>query len=93
MELEIIAFIASMLGVGGCLPQIIKILRTGETAALSYTTYFLVFIAGILWTTYGFMAPVYSIIFWNSLSTVMSATVLGSNSGTNVKAFCHQQRR
>lgn len=77
MELEIIAFIASALGVGGCLPQIIKIMRTKNTSALSYGTYFLVFISGILWTIYGFIAPVYAIIFWNSISTVMAATILG----------------
>lgn len=76
MELEILAFIASAMGVGGCLPQIIKIFRTKDTSALSYGTYALIFISGILWTLYGCIAPVYAIVFWNSISTVMAATVL-----------------
>ncbi|MAH04984.1 MAG: SemiSWEET family transporter [Pseudomonadota bacterium] len=76
MELEIIAFLASTLGVGGCLPQIIKILKTKETAALSYSKYLMGVLAGMLWVAYGLMAPVYSIVFWNSISTVMAVTVV-----------------
>lgn len=76
MELEIIAFMASTLGVGGCLPQIIKVLKTKETAALSYSHYIMMMIGGLLWVGYGLMAPVYSIVFWNTLSTFMALTVV-----------------
>jgi MtN3 and saliva related transmembrane protein len=76
IELEIVAFIASTIGVGGALPQIIKIIKTKETRALSYGQYFMSFIAGILWVSYGFLAPLYSIVFWNSISTIMALTVL-----------------
>ena len=76
MELELIAFLASTMGVGGCLPQIIKILKTKETEALSYSKYLMGVVAGILWVAYGLMAPVYSIVFWNNISTVMAMTVI-----------------
>jgi len=77
MELEIIAFLASTLGVGGCFPQIVKILKTKETAALSYSKYLMGVAAGILWVMYGLMTPVYSIVFWNSISTLMAMAVVG----------------
>lgn len=76
MELELLAFIASSIGVCGCLPQIIKIIRTNETEALSYSTYFMIMCSGILWVTYGLMAPVYSIVFWNSFSTIMAVVII-----------------
>lgn len=76
MELEIIAFIASAMSVSGCLPQIIKILRTRETQALSYSKYFMAVIGGALWVSYGLMAPLYSIVFWNTISTITAITVI-----------------
>lgn len=90
MELELIAFLASTMGVGGCLPQIIKILKTKETEALSYSKYLMGVVAGILWVAYGLMAPVYSIVFWNSISTVMAMTVVAlkfyNEFGVNLQA-------
>lgn len=76
MELELIAFIASSMGVGGCLPQIIKILKTKETTAIAHSKYIMLAVSSVLWVTYGFLAPVYSIIFWNSLSLFMALTVV-----------------
>jgi MtN3 and saliva related transmembrane protein len=76
MELEIIAFIASALSVSGCLPQIIKIMRTQNTQALSYSKYYMAAIGGALWVSYGLMAPLYSIVFWNTISTIMAVTVI-----------------
>lgn len=90
MELELIAFLASTMGVGGCLPQIIKILKTKETEALSYSKYLMGVVAGILWVAYGLMVPVYSIVFWNSISTVMAMTVVAlkfyNEFGVNLQA-------
>lgn len=76
MELEIIAFIASALSVSGCLPQIIKILKTQETEALSYSKYYMAALGGALWVSYGLMAPLYSIVFWNTISTATAITVI-----------------
>jgi uncharacterized protein with PQ loop repeat len=76
MELELLAFIASMIGVTSCVPQIIKIIKKQDTDAISYTKYIMSAVAGILWVTYGFQAPLYSIVFWNSISTTLSLTVV-----------------
>jgi len=63
MELEILAFIASFMGIGGSLPQILKILKTQNTDAISYTTYFMYVASGVLWVSYGLLAPLYSYNF------------------------------
>ena len=76
MELEIIAFIASALSVSGCVPQIIKILKTQDTQAISYGKYYMAATGGLLWVGYGLMAPLYSIVFWNTISTIAALTVI-----------------
>ena len=75
MSIELLAFIASTFGVAGSLPQIFKILRTGETRALSLTTSLMMFVSSLLWVLYGLTVGVYSIVFWNGVSTVLSACV------------------
>ena len=76
MELEIIAFIASALSVSGCIPQIIKILKTQDTQAISYGKYYMAATGGLLWVGYGLMAPLSSIVFWNTISTIAALTVI-----------------
>jgi len=76
LEIEIIAFIASTLGVGGCIPQIYRIIKTKRTRAISYSKYIMCVFSGFLWVYYGSMVGTYSIMFWNSFSIIMAATVV-----------------
>lgn len=76
MSLELLAFIASSFGVCGSLPQILKILRTKDTAALSLTTQFMLGFSSLLWVAYGAFAHVYAIMFWNSIASLMAASVV-----------------
>lgn len=76
IDLEIIAFIASTMGIGGSIPQILKILRTGETRALSYGNYLMITAGSSMWVLYGCLAPVYSIIMWNTISVFLALSVI-----------------
>jgi MtN3 and saliva related transmembrane protein len=76
MELELIAFIASAFGVCSCLPQILKVLRTQDTTALSFSCYIMMFFSAALWVLYGVITPIYSIVFWSSISTVLTMMVI-----------------
>ncbi len=76
LELEIIAFSASFIGVSGSLPQIIKIIKTKETEAISYSMYFMLILGSCLWMTYGIRTPLYSIIFWNAVAISTYITVI-----------------
>ncbi len=90
VEPEFIAFIASMLGVGGTLPQIIKIIRTGDTRALSYPTYLMWVIGSMLWVSYGLAEAVYSIVFWNCVSFMTAMTVINLKFKNENKALFDQ---
>lgn len=76
IELEIIAFIASSIGVTASVPQIIQIIKTGETKAISYHKYIMCGLSSILWICFGLMVPTYSIAIWNSISIILVTTVL-----------------
>lgn len=76
LELEIIAFAASLIGVSGSLPQIIKIIKTKETKAISYNMYFMLILGSCLWITYGIRAPLYAIVFWNIIAIFTYITVM-----------------
>jgi uncharacterized protein with PQ loop repeat len=53
IEIEIVAFIASTIGVSGCIPQIHKILKTKDTEAISYGKYIMCALSSFLWIYYG----------------------------------------
>jgi MtN3 and saliva related transmembrane protein len=76
IEIEIVAFIASTIGVSGCIPQIHKILKTKDTEAISYGKYIMCALSSFLWVFYGSMVGTYSIMFWNSFSIIMAFTVV-----------------
>lgn len=73
---ELIAFIASAIGVCGTLPQLFRLLRTKDTKAISYLAYTMLAVSSVLWVSYGFVANVYSIMFWNTLSFTFALAVL-----------------
>jgi len=73
---ELLAFTASMIGVGGSIPQIIKILRTKDTTALSVAQYSMSLVSSFLWILYGVLTPLYSLIFWGSLAALSAVVVL-----------------
>jgi MtN3 and saliva related transmembrane protein len=76
IEIEIVAFIASTIGVSGCIPQIHKILKTKDTEAISYGKYIMCALSSFLWIYYGTMVGTYSIVFWNIFSIVMAVSVI-----------------
>ncbi|MEM7650673.1 MAG: SemiSWEET family transporter [Pseudomonadota bacterium] len=76
MELEILAFLASSMAVCGSLPQILKILKTKDTSAISYGMYFMYVAAAVMWILYGLQAHVYSIIAWNTIAFCTATSVL-----------------
>lgn len=76
LAVEMITFTGSMLCVSASLPQAVKIFKTQKTDALSYTTYIMILLGSLMWIAYGFMTPVYSIIFWNSFSVILCLTIL-----------------
>lgn len=76
IHLELIAFVASGIGCMSFAPQIIKIIRTKQTLALSYLNYFLVLISSFLWIFFGLITPVYAIVFWNFIFGTFALSII-----------------
>ena len=76
IELELLAFVASGVGCLSFAPQIVKILRTQQTLALSYSNYFLVSLSSFLWIFFGLITPIYSIVFWNSVFGLLALSII-----------------
>ncbi len=73
---EIIAFIAGAIGISSSAPQIIKIIMTKRSKDLSLLTYLMTSTSGFLWIFYAIVEESNSILFWNSIGTLLSITIV-----------------
>lgn len=76
MAVEIIGFIAGLLYSVSTLPQIIKIIKTKDTKALSLYTYILQSLALGGWLIYGLIHSLPLFIFWTVISLGLTVTIL-----------------
>ena len=73
---EIIGLIAACLTTSAMAPQAIKIIRTGDTQALSLSMYLCSTCGVLLWLIYGVSINDTALILANSLSFILAATIL-----------------
>ncbi len=71
-----IGFCAAVLTVGSAVPQVFRILRTRDVHAISLPLYVMLFAGVLLWLAYGISIHALPIIISNSISAVLSATIL-----------------
>lgn len=76
MHLEIIAFIAGLISSTAAIPQIVRMIRTRKTGAVSTYMFGMKVVSSSLWVAFGFATSVYSVIFWNVISLGLCATVI-----------------
>jgi len=76
-EKDIVGFIAGVLIVVSCLPQIVKIFKTKSVKDVSIYMYILLFVAQALWACYGFLSNDIHVIITNVVSGSMSLIVIG----------------
>lgn len=74
--MELIGVLAGALTLVGYLPQTIKTIRTRQTKDLSFATFLIIAISGLLWTVYGLSKQLPSIWVTNAVVTVCSITIL-----------------
>jgi MtN3 and saliva related transmembrane protein len=75
-QLTLIGYIAATLCTFSFLPQAIKTIRTRDTSALSMPTYLVFFIGIALWTYYGYLSGIASILIGNSITLVLAGIIL-----------------
>jgi MtN3 and saliva related transmembrane protein len=75
-KLTLIGNIAAVLCTFSFLPQAIKTIRTRDTSALSLPTYIVFFVGVALWTYYGYLSRIASILIGNSITLVLAGIIL-----------------
>ena len=68
--------VAGILSTSSFVPQVIKAYREGNTEAISKKMYIVTVSAFVLWTVYGFLVGSMPLIVFNTLSLVLSGTIL-----------------
>ncbi|HKH35143.1 MAG TPA: SemiSWEET family transporter [Beijerinckiaceae bacterium] len=58
------------------LPQVVKAIRQGDTGAISKRMYIVTVTAFVLWIAYGFVIGALPLVIFNSLSLLLSGTIL-----------------
>lgn len=72
----IVGYLASLCSVCSFLPQVRKVIRTGDTEAISTKMYCLTVTGFILWTAFGLMRSEWPIVVTNAACFVLSALIL-----------------
>ncbi len=73
---QIIGIIAAVLTTVSFLPQAVKAIKTKDTKGISLTMYSLFFVGVTLWPTYGILLKDLPIILANSITFLLSGTIL-----------------
>ena len=73
--IEIIGMLAAILGTICWLPQALKTILTKDTSGLSLWTNSLLFMAVILWLTYGLAIGSWPLILGNIVNTMLVGTI------------------
>lgn len=75
--IEGLGLVAGAVGAFAFAPQAVKLVRTGDGAAVSGLTYTMVLAGALMWMTYGAFREAPSIVLWNLVAAALAATVLG----------------
>lgn len=63
----LVGYLASVCSVTSFVPQVWKVVRTGDTAAISARMYWLTVVGFALWSAFGFLRGEWPIILTNSI--------------------------
>ena len=72
---QILGLSAAALTTAANVPQMVKIIKTKTTKGISSLTYGILFIAGLLWITYGIMRDDIPVIISNSISVILCGII------------------
>ncbi len=76
MNLEWVGFVAATLTSGSFIPQAVMTIRTRDTRSISLSMYVIFTIGVALWLVYGISLESWPMIFANSTTLALAATIL-----------------
>ena len=72
----VLGSVAGLLSTASFVPQVLKAVREGDTGAISKRMYVVTVTAFVLWIAYGVVIGALPLIVFNSLSLLLSGTIL-----------------
>ncbi|RJO62314.1 hypothetical protein C4544_00510 [candidate division WS5 bacterium] len=75
-KISIIGFFAAIFTTTSFAPQVVKAFQTKSVRDLSLIMYLILLTGQLLWLTYGIFNHSYPLIVGNSITTLLSATIL-----------------
>ncbi len=72
----IIGYLASICSVTSFIPQVMKVVKSNDTAAISARMYFVTVVGFALWTTFGIMKQEWPIILTNAACFCLAGYIL-----------------
>ncbi len=72
----IVGYLASLCSVSSFVPQVIKVVKTGDTAAISTWMYAVTVVGFALWASFGLMRQEWPIILTNVFCFLLSGYIL-----------------
>ncbi|NTJ43906.1 hypothetical protein G6L28_14995 [Agrobacterium larrymoorei] len=72
----IVGYFASLCSVSSFVPQVIKVVKTGDTAAISTRMYAVTVVGFALWASFGLMRQEWPIILTNVFCFLLSGYIL-----------------
>jgi MtN3 and saliva related transmembrane protein len=76
MGLEILAFLAGLIGAVSTIPQIYQMVKTKQTRGISTQMFMMKNIAYTLWMAFGYFSGSFAIILWNFFALALSSAVV-----------------
>lgn len=76
MHLEVIAFAAGLISSTAAVPQIVRMIRTRKTSAVSTYMFAMKNMSNSLWIAFGIYSGVFFVVFWNVISLLLCTTVI-----------------
>lgn len=75
-NIEILGFIAAILGTFSLVPQVLKTWRSHSVGGISLVMYFIISIDSLLWLTYGFVLSLTPLIIQSSITFSCACTMV-----------------
>lgn len=72
----LVGYLASVCSVTSFMPQVWKVIKTGDTAAISARMYTLTVLGFAVWSAFGILRTEWPIIFTNSICFCLSGYIL-----------------
>lgn len=76
MGLELLAFLAGLIGAISTAPQIYQMVKTRQTSGVSTQMFLMKNVAYAMWIAYGAMLGSFAIMFWNFFALALSSAVV-----------------